>query len=173
MKDWLHTALGLILMFIILLAFLLFPVYLAASPMEHNFKNPSFSGVGASAHYLTIENQEKTRRDKIQEDIDAALREAERDAENSVLAKFIRNLESRIYSQLSKQLVDALFAGEGSTYGSFMLEGNSIVYEVTQCDANLYACVDGDQVIIMRITDEVGSETTIVIPIGQGTFDGF
>jgi len=36
--------------------------------MAHKFKNPSFSGIGTSAHYLTIENQEKSRRDAIQKD---------------------------------------------------------------------------------------------------------
>ena len=50
-----------------------------------------FSGIGTSAHYLTIENQEKSRKDKIKDDIEAALRAAEREAENTTLAKFIRN----------------------------------------------------------------------------------
>lgn len=143
-----------------------------ADQLIHKFKSPSFSGIGTSAHYLTIENQEKSRRDKIQEDIDAAIREAERDAENSVLAKFIRNLESRIYSQLSKQLVDALFNGEGSSFGSFVLEGNTITYEVTACDVSSMACTDGEDVIIMKIVDENGSETIITIPVGVGTFGG-
>ena len=34
-----------------------------ADQMVHKFKSPSFSGIGTSAHYLTIENQEKTRKD--------------------------------------------------------------------------------------------------------------
>ena len=28
----------------------------------HQFKSPSFSGIGSSSHYLTIDEQEKTRR---------------------------------------------------------------------------------------------------------------
>ena len=63
-----------------------------ASPITHEFKNPSFSGIGTSAHYLTVENQEKSRRDEIQDDIESALKAAEREAENTTLAKFIRNL---------------------------------------------------------------------------------
>lgn len=102
-----------------------FMVGLTADQLVQQFKNPSFSGVGTSSHYLTIDNQEKARRDKIQEDIDAAIRQAERDAENSTLAKFMRNLESRIYSQISKDLVEALFSGEGSTFGTFLIEGNT------------------------------------------------
>ena len=76
-----------------------------ADEMVFKFKNPSFSGVGTGAHYLTIENQERSRREQIKDDIEAKLREAEREAENTTLAKFLRNLESRIYSQISKQLV--------------------------------------------------------------------
>ena len=34
----------------------------SADEMVHQFKNPSFSGIGTSAHYLTIENQEFNRK---------------------------------------------------------------------------------------------------------------
>lgn len=151
-----------------------------ADELVHEFKNPSFSGIGSSAHYLTVENQEKSRRDAIKKDIEAALKQAERDAENTTLAKFMRNLESRIYAQLSKQLVEELFkacsveavaAGTCSetTFGSFVLEGNTITYQKTMCDASLWACTQGDDVIVMTIIAEDGSETQIVIPIGAGT----
>ena len=36
-----------------------------ADEMVHEFKNPSFSGVGTSSHYLTIENQETNRKQAI------------------------------------------------------------------------------------------------------------
>ena len=95
----------------------------AADEIVHGFKNPSFSGIGTSAHYLTIENQEKSRRDQIQDDIESALKAAQREAENTTLAKFIRNLESRIFAQLSKQLVDNMFGNdEASMFGSFTLD---------------------------------------------------
>jgi len=147
---------------------LIFSIPTQADEIVHGFKNPSFSGIGTSAHYLTIENQEKSRRDKIQEDIESAIRAAEREAENSTLAKFIRNLESRIYSQLSKQLVDNMFGNdEAAMSGSFTLEGNTIQYQRTnQCDAD-GICAD---VIIMTITDADGSTTTITIPVGTGGF---
>ena len=35
---------------------------LLADEMTHKFKNPSFSGIGTSSHYLTIENQEFNRK---------------------------------------------------------------------------------------------------------------
>ena len=72
-----------------------------ADEIVAGFKNPSFSGIGTSAHYLTIENQEKSRKDQIKDDIESALKAAQRAEENTTLAKFIRNLESRIYAQLS------------------------------------------------------------------------
>ena len=130
-----------------------------ADEIVHGFKNPSFSGIGSSAHYLTVENQEKSRRDEIQDDIESALKAAEREESNSTLAKFIRNLESRIYAQLSKQLVDNMFGNEAaSMMGSFSLEGNEITYERSnQCDTD-GICED---VIVMTITDSEGSTTTI------------
>ena len=39
---------------------------LFASELTFKFGSPSFSGVGKSSHYLTIENIEKTRRDAIE-----------------------------------------------------------------------------------------------------------
>ena len=148
--------------------------------LVHKFKNPSFSGIGTSAHYLTIQNQEKSRRDALEDKIEAELKAQQRELENTTLAKFIRNLESRIYAQLSKQMVENLFktctteaiaAGTctETTFGSFVLEGNTITYQRTTCDASLYACTQGEDVIIMTITGEDGSETQIVIPIGAGS----
>lgn len=152
-----------------LLVLLLAP-YAKSDELVHKFKNPSFSGVGTSSHYLTIENQEKNRKDKIKDDIEAALLAARREEENSTLAKFLRNLESRIYSQLSKQLVESLFAGEGGAFGSFVLEGNTITYEVKPCDPLSMACTEGEDVIVMTIVAEDGTTTSITIPIGVGTW---
>lgn len=152
----------------------------AADELVHEFKSPSFSGVGTSSHYLTIENQEFSRKQAIAEKIESALQAAQREAENTTLAKFMRNLESRIYAQLSKQLVEELFktctaeaiaAGTctETTFGSFVLEGNTITYQKTICDETLWACTQGEQVIVMTIVAEDGTETQIVIPVGAGT----
>ena len=54
-----------------LLAIFSFSVH--GDEIKFKFKNPSFSGVGTGAHYLTIENQEKSRKDKIQADIEKIL----------------------------------------------------------------------------------------------------
>jgi hypothetical protein len=126
--------------------------------MVHKFKNPSFSGIGTSAHYLTIENQEHMRKMTIKEEIKALQEQIERDAENTTLARFVRNLESRIYAQLSRQLVENLFGETPSDSGILELEGNTIEFEV----------VDG--IITLRITDSDGNTTVISLPIGDFTF---
>ena len=126
--------------------------------MVHRFNNPSFSGIGTSAHYLTIENQEATRRQKIKDDLQAAIDEAEREAENTTLARFLKNFESRVYSQLSRDLVDQLFGSDGQgleAYGTVVIEGNTIEYTS-----------DG-VTITLKITDADGNITEITIPIGS------
>ena len=151
---------------LILLVTLITPSLANSSELVHRFKNPSFSGIGTSSHYLTIENQERTRKEKIKDDIQAALDKAEREADNTTLAKFIRNLESRIYSQLSKQLVDQMFGNEeGAEAGSFFVEGNTVNYIKT-------IGPDGEDVIVLTIVSEDGTITTIEIPIGVGNLGG-
>ena len=82
----------------------------------------------------------------------------DRDKENTTLARFIRNLESRIYSQLSRQLVENLFGETPSDFGTLTLEGNTIVYKVE------------DGIITLTITDSDGNSTTISLPVGNFTF---
>ena len=142
-----------------------------ADKLTHKFKNPSFSGIGTGAHYLTIENQEKSRRDKIKDDIEAALKAAEREENNSTINKFIRNLESRIYSQISKGLVDSMFCNPGedvtctnSTAGAFTIEDSNVSYQVVN--------IDGIDYIRLTIVDADGTITEIEIPIGIGTLGG-
>lgn len=119
------------------------------------FKNPAFSGVGYSAHVLTVDEQERTRRQKIQEDIQSAIDEAARDADNTTLSKFLRNLESRIFSRLSQDLAESLFDDGGGTGGSFDLEGNTINFMNTGTE------------IVLTILDIDGVTTEIRIPIGS------
>ena len=61
-----------------------------ASPIVHEFKNPSFNGIGASAHYLTIDEQETKRRDELAERIQSELEEIQREIDNSTLNKFLK-----------------------------------------------------------------------------------
>ena len=143
---------GLILFFGVL------AINIKADEIVFKFKNPSFSGIGTSAHYLTIENQEFNRKEALKAEIKALQEQIERDKENTTLARFIRNLESRIYAQLSRQLVENLFGETPSTEGTLTLEGNTITYKV----------VDG--IITLTITDQNGNITTISLPVGNFTF---
>ena len=139
---------------------------LAAQEIVHKFKNPSFSGQGTGAHYLTIENQEFSRKKAIEEALEAARKAAERAEDNTTLAKFIRNLESRIYAQMAKQLVESMFSNDNPVrFGSFVLEGSTVTYEVITNE-------DGSEFIRMTIVDENGTSTIIEIPIGSGYFGG-
>ena len=138
--------------------------------LVQTFKSPSFSGVGLIAHYLTIENQEKNRRDTIREDIASELRALEREADNTTVARFLRNLESRIFANLSKQLVDNMFDDNIiNDYGSFVLEDNVVEYQRTICTETM-DCTVGEMVLVLTITDSEGSVTTITIPVGTGGF---
>ena len=59
------------LLFVNIIFFVLVFQALQADEMVHEFKSPSFSGVGTSSHYLTIDSQETSRRDAIQAKIEA------------------------------------------------------------------------------------------------------
>ena len=90
----------------------LFACPVLANDLVFQFKSPSFNGIGQSAHFLTADEQERSRRAAILEDIESRANDLLRDAENTTLAKFTRNLESRIYSQLSRDLAESLFNSE-------------------------------------------------------------
>ena len=156
-KDWFaFTGLGFI--FFTLLISGIQSAY--ADEIVHKFKNPSFSGVGTSSHYLTIENQEFNRKADIIAEIKALKEQQKRDEENTTLARFLKNLESRIYSNLSRQLVDALFGETPSTSGTLEFMGTTIEYSVS----------DDGLMITLKITDADGNITEITLPIGSFTF---
>jgi len=131
---------------------------LMADQITFKFKSPSFSGINSSSHYLTIENQEFNRSKAIKDEIKAAIEEAERDKENSTVQRFIRNFESRVYAELSRQLIANLFGETPSDSGVISLEGNTIEYSS-----------DGTY-LTLKITEADGTITIITIPIGSFTF---
>ena len=141
-----------------ILSFIFFNKPVQADEILHKFKSPSFSGVNSSSHYLTIENQEATRKQAIKEEIEAYTDQLAREQDNTTLARFIRNLESRIYAQLSRQMVEQLFGETPQKQGKLTLEGNTIEYIVE------------DDTITLTVTDESGGTTNITVPIGDFTF---
>jgi Type VIII secretion system (T8SS), CsgF protein len=141
----------------LILSLLLVSSSAEASELVFQFKNPSFSGQGAGAQWLTIDNQERARAQAIQDKIDAALKAQALADQNSILNRFMNNLQSRIYSQLAQQLTQNLFSSRSET-GSFTLEGNTITYEKTLDQINLV------------ITDTSNNVTKISIPLSGFSF---
>lgn len=147
------------------LILLLLATSLSSSELIHKFGSPSFHGQGQSAHFLTIDEQERTRSIKIYEDAQEILEDAEREADNTVLSKFIRNLESRIYSTLAKDISESLFAydtiptSENPVMGSINLEGNVLTWINNGTTITLIIEEWLDGVLI--------STTEIVIPVGN------
>jgi len=139
---------------------LLFSTSLQSSELTQEFKNPSFSGNGYSNHVLSIDQLERQRKQKIKEDKEAADRQAKRDEENKTVNRFIANVESRIYANLSKQLVDNMFEDGGETSGTAEIEGATIVWSK---DLDLGT-------IAITITEEDGTITTLTVPIGDFGF---
>ena len=162
---WPFSILGLLI--IILLSIL--TTEIRADELVHKFKSPSFSGISTSSHYLTIENQEKSRRDAIQKDIESAILAAQREAENTTMAKFMRNLESRIYSTLAKDISESLFNYSGDQPDP--LNESTWVSGTINLEGNLLTWINNGSTITLIIEEYLDgvlvSTTEIVIPIGS------
>ena len=83
-----------------------------ASELTHEFGNPAFSGNGYSQHVLSIEQLQYSRKNDAKDAEKSAAAAKKREEENTTINKFIKNVESRIYANLSKQLVDNMFGTE-------------------------------------------------------------
>jgi hypothetical protein len=142
-----------------------------AHPAElpFTFNSPSFSGAGYSSHVLTIHQLEQQASEKNKAAADALQAKAETALSNSPQAKFLANLESRIYSQLAKQLTDSMFS-EGATCttpgvicGSIPdLGGNTVTW-------SLGSGVDQGMIII-NITSNSNIAQTTTMKVPSGTF---
>jgi hypothetical protein len=130
-----------------------------ADTLTHSFQSPAFiPGNGYSNHVLTIEQLESNRRKAIRDAEKAAADQAARDAKNTNLAKFLVNVESRIYAQLSKQLADAMFSESGADSGAMDFQGTSISWAKTATEVTL------------TIIETNGNRTDVTVPIGEFAF---
>jgi hypothetical protein len=140
---------------------------LLASELTQEFKNPAFSGNGYSSHVLSINQLEVQREQKVFDDLKSAKAAAEREEKNKTVNKFIANVESRIYANLSKQLVDNMF-------------GTSCDSSTTTCPTSGTSTIEGAQIawvkdttteiITLTITADDGTVTTMAVPIGDFKF---
>jgi len=148
----------------LLAALILIPT-VASADLVHNFKNPSFSGNGYSAHVLSIEQLQFNRSEDLRKEAEAEAERIEREIENSVLNKFIKNLESRIYATLSKQMVDNMFAACGADTGVECSNSGTTTVE----GATISWVKDPETGSITLTVDSPDGYTEITIP-GPGDF---
>lgn len=152
---------------IVILMIGLFVAEVANAELTWGFKSPAFHyGNGYSTHVLSVEQLQFNRRKEQADEADAEARRIERELNNTTLNKFLRNVESRIYATLSKQMVDAMFAECDST--------------TSTCASSGTADIEGSQIswikdgttgeISLTVVEEDGTTTTISIP-GSGEFN--
>ena len=138
-----------------------------ADQLDFNFKNPAFSGNGYSQHVLSVDQLQTQRKKEQKEEEKSAAAAAARAEKNTTINKFIANVESRIYANLSKQLVDNMF-------------GTSCDSSTTTCPTSGTSTVEGatiywvkdttTEIITLTITDANGNVTTMSVPIGDFVF---
>ena len=146
-------------------------VVLAAPLGDYTFKSPAFNGIGYSSHVLTIENQERTRQKEREDKIQAALDKAQADEKNTNLSKFLSNLESRIYAQISQNVATAMFANNScstnnaaSCQGTINFQGNQISWTRVNDAFNCTGSANGT-CIQLTVKDPSGSATNIYVPL--------
>ena len=136
----------------------------SSAEMTWGFKSPAFHyGNGYSTHVLSVEQLQHNRKKDLEDEARAEAERLERELQNSTLNKFIKNVESRIYATLSKQMVDAMFAdctSNCATSGTANIEGSEISWTKDTTTGE----------ITLTVLESDGSTTTITIP-GSGEFN--
>jgi len=156
----------------ILCVLIVYSTQVISSSLTFEFSNPSFSGEGYSSHVLSISQLEYNRKEAVKDDLIAAQKAAERAEANTTLAKFVTNVESRIFANLSKQMVDNMFGTnctedttttelECPLSGEAKLPDGSTVY---------WAKDETAETITLTVTDANGSITELVVPVGDFKF---
>jgi Type VIII secretion system (T8SS), CsgF protein len=143
---------------LLIIATLILTTNNSSAELVHQFRSPSFNGIGYSSHVQTIENTERIRKDAEAAKILQFAKDAAAEAKNTNLQKFLNNFESRVYAQLSSQLVNSLFGENPQNAGTVQLEGNRITYNKSNDAINL------------TVVGQDGSVTEINIPVGQFKF---
>lgn len=127
----------------------------SADELKFQFKSPTFNGAGYSAHMINLENMRYSREKSIRDEVRALELQAQILEDRKPINAFLSNLQTRIYSELSKQVTEQLFAEAGAEQGTFTLDGNTVVWGKL-----------GDT-ITLTVYDVDGNVTTITIPVGS------
>ena len=158
----------------LMFALMVFSTMTIAGELTFGFKNPSFSGTGYSSHVLSIEQLQFQREQGVLDDKTAAEKAADRAAKNTTLSKFVTNVESRIFANLSKQMVDNMF-------GTNCTPSDPDIADIVECpEDGLATLPDGSTVkwekdttldtITLTVTDATGTITQLVVPVGDFKF---
>lgn len=145
-----------------------------SAELDHSFSNPSFSGIGYSTHVLTIKQLEDQQKEKNKNAVDAIKAAADAAAANTPQAQFAANVQSRIYSQLAKNITDQLFGATGSPActgsgasqvcpsGNMDIGGNTINWNLS---------TDGKTIKISVVNDLDPSQKTLInVPVNTFGF---
>ena len=156
-----------IMVLVVTLTLTLLTSKILASDLVHEFKNPAFSGNGYSTHVLSIDQLQSQRKKDNEAEAKSEAAAAARAEKNTTINKFIANVESRIYANLSKQLVDNMF-------------GTSCDSSTTTCPTSGTSTVEGatiywvkdttTEIITLTITDANGNVTQMSVQIGDFVF---
>jgi hypothetical protein len=162
------------------LTLMLFSGITVAGELTFDFSNPSFSGVGWSSHVLSIAQLEHQREQAVEDDKKAEEKAAEREAKNTTLAKFVTNVESRIFANLSKQMVDNMFGTncteddatdelECPLSGTATLpDGSTVSWEKDEDAVDETGAPA--PTITLTVTDATGTITQLIVPVGDFKF---
>ena len=130
-----------------------------ATELVHQFQSPAFiPGNGFSSHVLSIHQLEESKKKEIKAEREAQIAKDELAKKSTNLAKFLVNVEARIYAQLSKQLADQLFSEGSGDSGTMDFQGTTISWVKSATEVTL------------TIIEATGGTTNITVPIASFAF---
>jgi hypothetical protein len=134
----------------------------AAPIADYSFKSSSLNGSGYASFQLTLENEQYSRQQAVQQQIQAATAAAAAAQQNTPFQQFLTNLESRIYAQISQNVATSMFSTPGTvTPGSIAFGSGNISWSQTIMPG-------GGNGIQLHVFDGMNM-TTINVPMGQFT----
>jgi hypothetical protein len=152
---------------ILALGALLAPLVVSAAPLnDFSFKSPAFNGNGYGTYVLTIENEQFTRQQSINQAVQAAAQQAAANAANTPINQFLTNLESRIYAQISQNTASAMFS---SSSPSTCVSNSACTFQFNPTTSISWYWSGSN--IIMQVNQPSGS-SNITIPTGSWNMTG-
>ena len=143
-----------------------------AGTLDFSFSNPSFSGIGYSSHVLSIEQLQYQREQAVADDKTSAEKAADRAAKNTTLSKFVTNVESRIFANLSKQMVDNMFGTNCTEDTETEALECPLSGTATLPDGSTVSWVKDEtaETITLTIVAASGGITQLIVPVGDFKF---